>query len=182
MNPREANGEFTKREKLGQGSYGVVYLMQRRSDGALFAMKEIDLRKLGMQLAMKEVETMTRLPPHPNIVRLHAHWMSADGKDMWLLLEHCSQGTLAQLLMSTERLPDPALWDLAGQLLRALCVFEQYRIVHNDIKPENIFIKRGKKTAAPMIGDLGLASFTSARSVLSKAPGGTSHSSVTSFL
>ena len=170
MNPREANGEFTKREKLGQGSYGVVYLMQQRSDGALFAMKEIDLRKLGMQLAMKEVETMTRLPPHPNIVRLHAHWMSADGKDMWLLLEHCSQGTLAQLLMSTERLPDPALWDLAGQLLRALCVFEQHRIVHNDIKPDNIFIMEG---FVPKIGDLGMARFTSTGSVLTKKPGGT---------
>ena len=34
-----------KRKKLGQGAFGVVYLMQRRSDSAMFAMKEIDLRK-----------------------------------------------------------------------------------------------------------------------------------------
>ena len=186
MNPREANGEFTKREKLGQGSYGVVYLMQRCSDGALFAMKEIDLRKPGLQLAMKEVDTMMQLPPHPNIVRLHEHWMSASGKDMWLLLEYapvvpalhicnivrryCSEGNLAQFLLSSDRLADASLWDLAGQLLRALCVFEQHRIVHNDIKPGNIFIMAG---SVPKIGDLGMARFTSVGSVLTKTPGGT---------
>jgi serine/threonine protein kinase len=89
---------------------------------------------------------------------------------MWLLLEYCSQGTLAQFLGASARLPDAALWDLAGQLLQALLLFEQHRIVHNDIKPENIFIMEG---GIPKIGDLGMARFTSAGSVLSKTPGGT---------
>ena len=128
MNPREA--EFKQCKKLGSGSFGVVWLVQQHSDGAQFAMKEIDLRKPGLQQMMKEVDTMMKLPPHPNIVRLHDHWKSADGKDMWLLLEYapvlpalyicnlarryCSEGTLAQFLLSTDRLPDAALWDLAG--------------------------------------------------------------------
>ena len=167
MNPREA--EFQKIDKLGSGSFGVVWLVQQRSDGAQFAMKEIDLRKPGLQQVMKEVETMTRLPPHPNIVQLCDYWISDDHEDMWLLLEYCSEGTLAQFLLSTDRLPDAALWDLAGQLLRALCVFEQHRIVHNDIKPDNIFIMAGN---VPKIGDLGMARFTSASSVLTKTPGG----------
>ena len=34
----------------------------------------------------------------------------------------------------------PRSWTWAGLLLKALLVFEQHRIVHNDIKPENIFI------------------------------------------
>ena len=129
---------------------------------------------------------MMQLPPHPNIVKLHAHWISDDREDMWLLLEYapvlpalyicnivrryCSEGNLAQCLLSTVRLPDAALWDLAGQLLRALSVFEQHRIVHNDIKPDNIFIMAG---SVPKIGDLGMARFTSAGSVLTRTPGGT---------
>ena len=86
MNPREA--EFQKIDKLGHGSFGVVWQVQRRSDGEHFALKEIDLRKPGLQQVMKEVDTMMQLPPHPNIVRLHAHWTSASGKDLWLLLEY----------------------------------------------------------------------------------------------
>jgi serine/threonine protein kinase len=168
MNPRES--EFEKKNKLGSGSFGTVWLVKQRSDGALFALKEIDLRKPGMQQAMKEVETMTSLPPHRNVVRLHEHWMSKDGKDMWLLLQYCSQGTLAQSFMTSARLPDTALWDLAEQLLQALLLFERHRIVHNDIKPENIFIMEG---SIPKIGDLGMARFTSTGSVLTRTPGGT---------
>ena len=85
MNPRDS--EFQKIEKLGTGSFGVVWQVEQRSDGKHFALKEIDLRKPGLQHVMKEVETMMQLPPHPNIVRLHEHWLSASGKDMWLLLE-----------------------------------------------------------------------------------------------
>ncbi len=133
-------------------------------------MKEIDLRKPGLHLAMKEVDTMMKLPPHRNVVQLHEHWKSADGKDMWLLLEYCSIGTLAMNILESARLNDAALWDLSGQLLQALHLFEQHRIVHNDIKPENIFLMEG---GIPKIGDLGMARFTSVGSVLTKMPGGT---------
>ena len=132
MNPRE--GEFQKVGKLGSGSFGVVWHVKRIKDDEHFAWKEIDLRKLGFESVMKEVETMKKLPPHPNIVRLHDHWMSANGKDMWLLLEYCSEKTLTQFMLSSSRLEDAALLDLCGQLLLALCEFEKHRIVHNDIK------------------------------------------------
>ena len=89
---------------------------------------------------------------------------------MWLLLEYCSGGMLSQLLLASARQEDSALLDLCGQLLQALCIFEQHRIVHNDIKPDNIFFSDGW---VPKIGDLGLARFTSMGSVLSKSPGGT---------
>jgi len=168
MNPRE--GEFQKVDKLGSGSFGTVWHVKRIKDNEHFAWKEIDLRKLGLESVMKEVETMKKLPPHPNIVRLHDHWMSANGKDMWLLLEYCSAGTLTQFMLSSSRLEDAALLDLCGQLLLALCEFEKHRIVHNDIKLENIFILRG---GVPKIGDLGMARFTSAGSILSRMPGGT---------
>jgi serine/threonine protein kinase len=168
MNPRES--EFEKTKKLGVGSFGTVWLVRRRKDGAQFALKEISLRKPGLQQVMKEVETMMKLPLHRNIVRLYDHWMSADGEDMWLLLEYCSGGDLTQFFYLSDRLSDSALLDLCGQLLQALCVFEQYRILHNDIKHDNIFIMAG---SVPKIGDLGLARFTSVGSVASKLPGGT---------
>ncbi len=84
-------------------------MLQQPSGGALFAMKEIDLRNPDMQQAMKEVGTTTNLSPHRNAVRLHELWMSADGKGMWLLPEYRSQGTRGQFLMSSTRLPDAAL-------------------------------------------------------------------------
>jgi serine/threonine protein kinase len=169
MNPRES--EFEKKKKLGAGSFGTVHLVQRRKDGAQFALKEICLRKqMNLKLAMKEVDTMQKLPPHRNIVRLHDNWISADKKDMWLLLEYCSEGNMSQFLVGSDALPEDAVLDLCVQLLQALSVLEQHHVVHNDIKPDNIFIMQGN---VPKIGDLGLARFTSTGSVLSKTPGGT---------
>jgi serine/threonine protein kinase len=125
MNPRES--EFEKKNKLGAGSFGTVHLFQRRKDGAQFALKEICLRKqINLALAMKEVDTMQKLPPHPNIVRLHDHWISADKKDMWLLLEYCSGGNMSQFLVASDALPEDAVLDLCVQLLQALSVLEQH--------------------------------------------------------
>jgi serine/threonine protein kinase len=168
MNPRES--EFQKIQKLGTGSFGVVWLVKQVTDGTFFALKEVDLRKPGMLQMMHEVDAMKKLPPHKNVVRLHDHWLSADGKDLWLLLEYCSRGTLMQFVYSSMRLPDDALLDLCVQLLHALCLFEQNRIIHNDIKLDNVFIA---ENSTPKMGDLGMARFTSMDSMLTSTPGGT---------
>jgi NIMA (never in mitosis gene a)-related kinase len=87
MNPRKS--EFKKVKELGSGSFGTVHLVRRLTDGAEFALKKIKMNKPGLkEQAMKEVETMMELPPHPNIVRLHDHWVSADHNSMWMLLEY----------------------------------------------------------------------------------------------
>jgi len=87
MNPRKS--EFEKVKELGSGAFGTVHLVRRLADGPEFALKKIKMNKPGLkEQAMKEVETMTELPPHPNIVRLHDHWVSADHNSMWMLLEY----------------------------------------------------------------------------------------------
>jgi len=169
-NPRES--EFRKLKELGKGSFGVVHQVQRRSDNAEFALKEIDLVKAKMDIhsALKEVTAMNQLPPHKSIVRLHGHWASADGRVLWLLQDYCSRGNMFSVL-STARMPEAALLDLCRQLLVALEVFEQNHIVHNDINPDNIFITDAHE---PKIGDFGLSRSTvhaPVGSVLASMPG-----------
>ena len=87
MNPRKS--EFEKVKELGSGAFGTVHLVRRLADGTEFALKKIKLNKPGLkEQAMKEVETMMELPAHPNVVRLHDHWLSTDNNSMWMLLEY----------------------------------------------------------------------------------------------
>lgn len=37
--------KYEKREKLGSGTFGMVYLIRRKSDGALFALKKVPIDK-----------------------------------------------------------------------------------------------------------------------------------------
>ena len=66
MNPREA--EFKKMHMLGSGSLGFVWLVERRSDGEHFALKEIDLRKPRPQ-EMKSVQLAQNSTKHHAIGR-----------------------------------------------------------------------------------------------------------------
>ena len=118
---------------------------------------------------------MRSLPSHRNIVQLHDHWENTDRKVLWLLMDLCSRGTLATAIDPTKsaRLSDAGLLDLCRQLLDALRVFEENHLVHNDIKPDNIFIAAD---GTPKMGDLGLARATLHRvagSVLTSVPGAT---------
>lgn len=170
-NPRES--EFRKLKELGRGVFGIVHQVQRRSDTAEFALKEIDLVKAKMDIhsALKEVTAMNKLPAHKNIVRLYDHWASADGRVLWLLQDFCSRGNMFSVLPSSIRMPEAATMDLCRQLLAALRVFEQNSIVHNDIKPDNIFITDASE---PKIGDFGMSRSTvhaPVGSVLASMPG-----------
>ena len=158
---------------LGSGGFGRVYRVTRRADGLQFAMKEIDCSpsRVSADMVLAEIANMQRVPEHPNIVRLHDHWFSADRRRVWLLMELCTQGSLNDLfnamVESGRTCPSVELRVMTEAALHALAAFERCRIIHFDIKPDNIFIQDG----VPKIGDLGLSRVT-AGSVVS-ARGGT---------
>eukprot|EP00760_Papus_ankaliazontas_P001593 PhM_4_TR10526/c0_g1_i1/m.74115 len=65
------NGEYRLLKKLGSGGYGTVFLVSRRSDDALFALKYITCATDEQrQDAMKEFEMLKRLQGHENMIRL----------------------------------------------------------------------------------------------------------------
>ncbi len=170
-NPRKA--DFDAVEHLGTGSFGVVYLVRRRTDGKVFAMKEMDLRRAGsmeFEAAIAEIEAMKALS-HPNIVQLHEHWSNAGSTKthFWLLLELCQQGTLEQFIDDARGLDDATVKGTCRDLLEALREFEKKKLVHNDLKPANVFINEG----LPKIGDMGCSKFTMASRLSTRFHGGT---------
>ncbi len=62
---------------LGEGNFGKVFLVQRKTDGQKWAVKEIpksNLREENIDLArFKEIEIMKHLL-HPNIIQLLETW------------------------------------------------------------------------------------------------------------
>ena len=65
--------KYEKVEKVGEGTYGVVYKAQNRLTGELVALKKIRLEAEDEGIpstAIREISILKELQ-HPNIVRLH---------------------------------------------------------------------------------------------------------------
>lgn len=147
--------KFQKLEKIGEGTYGVVYKAKDKYTGELVALKKIRLEheEEGVpSTAIREISILKELQ-HPNIVRLR-DVIHLDSK-LYLVFEYLEQ----DLKHFMDSLPpgklDPLLIkSYLYQLLNGLAYCHANRILHRDLKPQNLLIdKRGFLKLA----DFGLA-------------------------
>ena len=110
----------------------------------------------------REARALTLLGPHPSIVSLHAAHLARDS--LCLVFERCDCNVYQYIKHGGGGGLPPALaaaW--AGSLLSALSAVHAAGLVHRDVKPENILVKKdgpsGRPGASPTVklADFGLA-------------------------
>ena len=140
---------------LGKGSFGEVFLVKRRSDSELFAMKV--LRKdviMGQNLvkyAMTERNVLSYIK-HPFIVSLEAAFQTSTS--LFLILNYCPGGDLGWHLAREKRFSEHRARIYAAEVLLALEELHQRDIIFRDLKPDNVVID-GNGHA--MLTDFGLS-------------------------
>ncbi|KAF6777667.1 hypothetical protein AHF37_03102 [Paragonimus kellicotti] len=126
--------------KLGQGSYGEVYLVKKRGSEQLVAVKcisKLKLSKRGEDNLVSEIAILQKLE-HPHIVRLlDFTW---DSTKVYLYMEYCAGGDLSQFIRAKHRLPENLVRRFLRQLGLALQYLKSKNIVHMDLKPQNILL------------------------------------------
>jgi hypothetical protein len=129
---------FSLRGTLGQGSFGTVYRCLHLVDGCEYAIKVISLKgNKDLRRKLKEVYALSAIPGHPNLVRYFTSWVSEDNH-LYIQLEYCDGGNLQEI---TQPLNEEELRELIFQLSSGLACLHSFNMVHEDIKPENIYIK-----------------------------------------
>ncbi|KAG2501696.1 hypothetical protein HYH03_000198 [Edaphochlamys debaryana] len=129
---------------LGSGAYGQVYKCLDKNTNEVVALKVVNvahLEPLVMRLAMRELRTLQRLPPHPHVVELRDAFKSSGSGRVFLVFS-CEGRSLHE---EAEQYPDyvlpgPMLKQLAWQLLQALHHLHEQRVIHRDVKPGNILV------------------------------------------
>ncbi|XP_054989780.1 cyclin-dependent kinase 3 isoform X2 [Sorex araneus] len=141
---------FQKVEKIGEGTYGVVYKARHRDTGRLVALKKIrlDLETEGVpSTAIREISLLKELK-HPNIVRLLDVVHSE--KKLYLVFEFLSQDLKKHMDSSPATpLPLPLV-----KLLQGVSFCHSHRVIHRDLKPQNLLID---ELGAIKLADFGLA-------------------------
>uniref|UniRef100_A0A7S1KQZ9 non-specific serine/threonine protein kinase n=1 Tax=Percolomonas cosmopolitus TaxID=63605 RepID=A0A7S1KQZ9_9EUKA len=126
-------------EQIGEGSFGRVYKGRRKYTGQIVAMKFIPKRgknKREIRNLRQEITILKSLN-HENIIMMLDSFES--DKEFCVVMEH-AQGDLYEILESDGKLPEDVVKSIAKQLVRALHYLHSHRIIHRDMKPQNILI------------------------------------------
>lgn len=146
-------------EKLGAGGMGEVYLAEDMKLGRKVAIKilseEYTTNKDRLQRFEQEASAASNLN-HPNILTIHE--VGTDNGRHYIATEYIDGLTLRRKALASQ-MEIPEILDIAVQVASALEEAHAAGIVHRDIKPDNIMIRRN---GYAKVLDFGLAKLTEA--------------------
>jgi len=149
--------DFLKIEKIGEGTYGVVFKGKNKKTGDIVAMKKIRLESEDEGVpstAIREISLLKELQ-HPNIVALTDVLMQE--AKLYLIFEFLTMDLKKYMDTNIPKdgQMDPKLMkSYTYQLLQGLLFCHQRRVLHRDLKPQNLLID---KNGCIKIADFGLA-------------------------
>uniref|UniRef100_A0A4W4F2Q0 cyclin-dependent kinase n=1 Tax=Electrophorus electricus TaxID=8005 RepID=A0A4W4F2Q0_ELEEL len=146
---------FQKVEKIGEGTYGVVYKAKNKITGETVALKKIrlDTETEGVpSTAIREISLLKELN-HPNIVKL-LDVIHTENK-LYLVFEFLHQD-LKKFMDSSSvtGISLPLVKSYLFQLLQGLAFCHSHRVLHRDLKPQNLLINAQGEIK---LADFGLA-------------------------
>jgi len=149
--------DFVKIEKIGEGTYGVVFKGKNTKTGEIVAMKKIRLESEDEGVpstAIREISLLKELQ-HPNIVCLQDVLMQE--AKLYLIFEFLTMDLKKYMDTNIPKdgQMDPKLTkSYTYQLLQGMLFCHQRRVLHRDMKPQNLLID---KNGCIKIADFGLA-------------------------
>src|SRR6266446_2690548 len=165
-------GQYRLSRFLGQGSFGEVYLGEHiYHNNTLAAVKVLQARLTAEDLKefITEANTMFRLQ-HPHIVRL-LDFGIGPANTPFLTMAYAPKGTLRQRHPKGKRLPLGSIIAYVRPIAAALQYAHDERLIHRDVKPENILLGPNDEV---WLSDFGIVAVAhSTRSVDTEKPGGT---------
>lgn len=153
--PHRTVGKFVITDVIDEGRWGIVYKGVHESLELPVAIK-----MLKHAMAMdpdftdkfeNEAQVIARLN-HPNIVRVYD--IEHQYRTIFIVMEYLSGQSLRDLLEDKRRFPFSRAVNLLTQVCEGLAYAHQEGIVHQDIKPDNIFVDDRDRVK---IVDFGLA-------------------------
>ncbi|XP_017118764.1 cyclin-dependent kinase 2 [Drosophila elegans] len=145
---------FQRAEKIGEGTYGIVYKARSNATGQDVALKKIRLEgeTEGVpSTAIREISLLKNLK-HKNVVQLFDVVIS--GNNLYMIFEYLNMD-LKKLMDKKKDVFTPQLIkSYMQQILDALGFCHTNRILHRDLKPQNLLVDTAGKIK---LADFGLA-------------------------
>ncbi|KAJ8732131.1 hypothetical protein PYW08_014861 [Mythimna loreyi] len=143
---------------VGKGTYGNVYLCEKRKSTKLTIVKDIELNiKLPdhKQDIENEIQILSSLH-HSNIIKFYACYYTDN--HVMISMEYATSGNLAEYLYLKypKQLQQQEILFYFCQILLGVNYIHNKNIIHRDLKAENILLT-GKHGVIVKIGDFGIS-------------------------
>jgi serine/threonine protein kinase len=152
-------GAYEPLRILGAGGFGVTFLCRHRLSGGEVAIKSLSAEGLDRDVdtLFQEANALERLN-HPTIVRLRdCGFADRACTRPFLIMDYFPGQTLEAYVTERGPLSFEELVPLATQAAEALQAAHRANLLHRDVKPANLLVRReGRKWQAKLI-DFGLA-------------------------
>ncbi|NEQ95391.1 MAG: protein kinase [Cyanothece sp. SIO2G6] len=151
---------------LGKGGFGRTFLAvdddipskpQCVIKQLYFSNEDTDHRQKAIALFQQEAVRLDELGRHPQIPQLLAHFTQDD--TLYLVQEFVDGPTLRQAKQNQGCFDEAQIWQLLLDLLPVLDFIHQRRVIHRDIKPDNVIYSR--QSQRYMLIDFGVAKLVS---------------------
>ena len=166
--------DFVWGRELGRGSFGVVFAVSRKKDGRKYVIKQCQIGRMSraeQEEAIREVHLLASLR-HDYIVQYHDSFIGQGRLN--IVMELCPGGDLASKLAAlrqrSQRLPEASVWRYLLQVASALRFVHSRKILHRDLKAQNVFVGTDGNVR---LGDFGVSKLLESTSDLARTKVGT---------
>ena len=153
--------DFKIEKIIGKGSFGNVYLVTRKIDQKIYALKTVILEKLNkkeQENSVNEVRILASIN-HQNVIGYKEAFWDDSESSLNIVMEYADDGDLqtkiSQMKKAGGLFSEEIIWSYAIQMIEGLKALHDKKIMHRDLKSANIFLVKDKHQCK--IGDMNVS-------------------------
>ena len=153
--------DFRIEKVLGRGSFGSVYLVTRKQDNKIYALKTVILEKLSkkeQENSVNEVRILASVT-HPNVIGYKEAFWNDKESSLNIVMEYADDGDLQTKIHKMKKeggmFNENLIWSYSIQMIEGLKALHDKKIMHRDLKSANIFLVKDKHQCK--LGDMNVS-------------------------
>ena len=157
-------GQYDMEKTLGKGNFAIVRLGIHRMTKTRVAVKVVDKKELDPENLMKisrEIDIMRQLS-HENIIKLYQ--VMETESFIYIVTEYAANGEIFDYLVDNGKMTEKQAATTFSQILKAVHYCHQRKVVHRDLKAENLLLDQDGNIK---LADFGFSNYFTPGCVLS---------------